>query len=107
MKQLKEIGEQRVYGDCVSPARPLGPEAALVREIEDIGSKIFTTKARKRIWDIDELSTTDWEALENSDIEYSEAQTLLALACEKKNKLHPEYFSVKSGSRITKTSNFL
>lgn len=36
--------------------RPLGPEATLAREIEEIGKQVFGTETYKQVWEYDSFS---------------------------------------------------
>lgn len=86
VSQLKQLALERLDED--DQGYPLGPEATLAREIEEIGKQIFGTEAYKKVWEYDRLSKNNWETI-NSTLDYSKAKELIDEVRERKAKLMP------------------
>lgn len=79
LNQLRGFATEAV--SAVHPGAELGPEAACVRAIEDIGQQIYGDSGRKFIWQA--LQASDGSELEATVLGEKEGRVLLTLAQEK------------------------
>jgi sugar phosphate isomerase/epimerase len=83
VNQLRSYATEAV---CVpdTPAK-LGPEASLIRAIEEIGRQLYGEPDRKRIWQA--IETSDGSDLDGIALDPKEARALLTVAGEKRQEL--------------------